>query len=338
MRRSIRVVVAIVLITAVAATTVWSSLALWYRLPAPELARAFAAGGFSVIGLSTIAALASRWRIRALLAFSVFFLLVLAWWNTIMPRATADWAPDVARQVTGTVEGNVLVLTNVRNFEWRSERDFREHWETRRYDLSMLRTVDVFMSHWSGPEIAHVVVSFGFQGGEYLAWSVEVRRLAGGAFSPLADLFKSNPLVIVAADERDVIGVRSNVRGEDVQVYRLKAAPDQARQLLLEYVSDANGLAKTPEFYNSLTSNCTTVVVKLMRLAGDTVPFDWRLIVNGYLPEYAYDRGALDTTMPMEALRDIAHIGERARRDGLSRDFSSAIRRGVPAPGLQSTP
>lgn len=338
MRRSIRVIVTILLIIVVAAITVWSSLALWYRLPAPELARAVVACGFAAIGLATIAAFASRWRVRALLGFAVCFLPVVVWWNTITPRATADWAPDVARQVTGTVDGNMLVLTNVRNFEWHSERDFKENWETRSYDLSKLQTVDMFLSYWSGPEIAHLIFSFGFQDGEYLAWSIEVRRVAGGAFSPVADLFKSNPLVIVAADERDVIGVRSNMRGEDVQIYRLKATPVQARQLLLEYVANANSLAKTPAFYNSLTSNCTTVVVKLIRLVGDTVPFDWRLIVNGYLPEYAYDRGAVDTTMPMDALRAIAHIGERARKDGLSPAFSSAIRAGVPSPGLASAP
>jgi hypothetical protein len=192
----------------------------------------------------------------------------------------------------------------------------------------------MFMSYWSGPKIAHVIFSFGFADGEQLAWSIEVRRHEGVAFSPLADLFKSNALVIIAADERDVVGVRSIFRGEDVQIYRLRASPDQARALLREYVSDANKLAETPEFYNSITTNCTTTVAKMMRVAGDTVPFDWRLIVNGYLPDYAYDREALDTSVPLSALRAAAHIDQRARDDGLSADFSKAIRVGVQAPPL----
>ncbi|TIL97496.1 MAG: DUF4105 domain-containing protein, partial [Mesorhizobium sp.] len=90
-------------------------------------------------------------------------------------------------------------LTDVRNFEWRSATDFTEHWTTRTYDLSNVQTVDLFMSYWSGTQIAHVIMSFGFAGGEYLAWSIEVRRRSGGEFSPLADLFKSHPLVIIAA-------------------------------------------------------------------------------------------------------------------------------------------
>ena len=194
------------------------------------------------------------------------------------------------------------------------------------------------MSYWAGPEIAHVIMSFGFEGGEYLAWSIEVRRRKGGEFSPLADLFKSNPLVIIAADERDVVGVRSNIRREDVQIYRLRASPQAARTLLLEYVRDANALAAEPAFYNSVTTNCTTTVMKMMRTVDDTIPLDWRLIVNGYLPDYAYGQGALDTTRSLSELRALSHIDEQAKSTGLTLDFSRMIRIGVPSPAKREPP
>ncbi len=152
----------------------------------------------------------------------------------------------------------------------------------------------------------------------------------GGEFSPVADLFKSNPLVIIAAEERDVVGVRSNIRGEDVQIYRFKASPGQVRKLLLEYVADANELAEKPEFFNSLTTNCTTTIVKMMRTVGDKVPLDWRLVVNGYLSNYAYDRGVLDRRLTFPELKAKSHIQERALAAGLSPDFSRLIRAGVP--------
>lgn len=334
MRSIARISLAIILSLAIAILTAWAGFAMWYRLPAAEPVRAVASALFILFGLAIVVALFSRFRIRAFVLFLAAFTAVLVWWSTIKPLGETDWAPDVARQVTGTRDGNLLTLKDVRDFEWRSDTDFTERWTTRTYDLSNLQTVDLFMSYWAGPKMAHVIMSFGFSGGEYLAWSIEVRRRVGGEFSPIADLFKSNPLVIIAADERDVVGVRSNVRGEDVQIYRLKASPDAGRALLLEYLSDANALSTTPEFYNSITTNCTTTIVKMMRAVGDAVPFDWRLIVNGYLPDYAYDRGALDTRVPLSTLRALSHIDDRARKSGLSPDFSRLIRIGVPSPRL----
>jgi hypothetical protein len=334
MHRIARISFAIILSLAIAAMAVWAGFAMWYRLPAGELGRAVACALFILFGLVTVIAYFSRFRFRALAVFAAAFAAILVWWSTIKPLGQADWAPDVARQVTGMRDGNLLTLKDVRDFEWRSDTDFTERWTTRTYDLSNVETVDLFMSYWAGPKIAHVIISFGFSGGDHLAWSIEVRRRIGGEFSPVADLFKSNPLVIIAAEERDVVGVRSNVREEDVQIYRLKTSPDAARALLLEYVSDANALSTKPAFYNSITTNCTTTIVKMIRAVGDPIPFDWRLIVNGYLPDYAYARGALDTRSPLSTLRELAHIDDRARKSGLSPDFSRLIRVGVPSPGL----
>ena len=333
LRLILRIFAFIILFLVLSLLTGWGALALWYRLPGVEAVRGAVAGLLVLLALATLVAFFTRFRLWAIVAYVLAFAVLLVWWSTIKPPADGDWSPDVARQVTGTVDGDMLTLQNVRDFEWRSDTDFTERWETRTYDLSKLQSLDMFMSYWSGVRIAHVIVSFGFSDGQHIAWSIEVRRQRGGAFSPVADFFKTNPLVIVAADERDVVGVRSNVRGEDVQIYRLRTPPAGARLLLLEYVNDANALAAQPEFYNSITTNCTTTIVKMIRAVGDPIPLDWRLIVNGYLPDYAYDRGALYTRLPLSELRRLSHIDERARGAGLkSPDFSRLIRVGVPTP------
>jgi hypothetical protein len=328
---ALRIIAAIVVVVPL---TAWSALALWFRVPAPEALRGAAAVLFAVLGLATIVALFMR-RSRSLIALAVFAVAfggLLAWWSTITPPLDGDWAPDVARQTTGSIEGDTLTLSDVRDFDWRTDSDFTEKWSKRSYDLSKLKTLDLFLAYWAGPEMAHVIMSFGFEGGDYLAWSVEVRREKSGEFSPIADAFKSHTLVYLATTERDTVRLRTNVRGEDVRLYRLKTPPEQARALLREYVVESTELAERPKWYNSITANCATVVFKLVRAAGSGLPLDWRLVVNGFLPGYLYDHGAVVTTMPLSELMERARVSPQAKAADQSPDFSRLIRVGVPSP------
>lgn len=322
----------ILLCLLIAIASLWAALALWYRLPFGEIMRAVFALCFVLLGLAVILGQFRPRRLRALATFCLALATVLTWWVSLTPPADRPWAPDVARQVTGSLDGSVLRLEDVRNFTWRSPQDFDVHWEQRSYDLDQLQTVDLFMSYWSGKAIAHMIVSFGFAGGDHIAWSVEVRRQIGGGFSPVADMFKTNTLAIVAADERDVVGTRTNARGEDVQLYRIRVTPEKARALLLQYVDAANRLAQRPQWYNSLFTNCTTVVFQMIRTIVDEVPLDWRVMANGYLPEYSFDAGVLDSRLSLSELIEKGQISPRAQAYGLGPDFSAVIRDGVPAP------
>ena len=319
-------------VVALAPAGAWSALALWFRAPAPEWLRAALAAILALLALGAAFFLVFRGRWRPLALFGMAFVGTLAWWSTIAPPASANFARDVARQTTGRLDGDLLTLSDVRDFDWRSDADFTERWTARTFDLTKLRTLDLFLSYWAGPEMAHVIVSFGFEDGQQIAWSIEVKRGMGGEFSPLADLFKNSPLAIVAASERDVVRVRSNVRGEDVQLYRLDVYPQTMRALLLQYVRDANALAAQPQFYNSLTTNCTTTVAGLVKAIGKPVPLDWRLVVNGYLPDYLYENDALTKKVSLAELKRLSHIDERAKAANDAPDFSQRIRVGVPGP------
>ena len=322
----------ILLCLLIAIASLWAALALWYRLPFGEIIRAVFALCFVLLGLAVILGQFRPRRLRALATFCLALATVLTWWVSLTPPVDRPWAPDVSRQVTGSLDGSVLRLEDVRNFTWRSPQDFDVQWEQRSYDLDQLQTVDLFMSYWSGKAIAHMIVSFGFAGGDHIAWSVEVRRQIGGGFSPVADMFKTNTLAIVAADERDVVGTRTNARGEDVQLYRIRVTPEKARALLLQYVDAANRLAQRPQWYNSLFTNCTTVVFQMIRTIVDEVPLDWRVMANGYLPEYSFDAGVLDSRLSLSELIEKGQISPRAQAYGLGPDFSAVIRDGVPAP------
>jgi hypothetical protein len=332
MRRIIGIVLITLSLLVIAIATTWEAMTLWFHFPFRHALRIPVIGGVCLLGVLVCLTLFTRWRLFGLGVFGLVLAGLIFWWSGIEPPTERDWAPDVARQVTGRFDGDILTLENLRAFDWHGPYEATPRWTSRSYDLAQLESVDMFLSYWAGPLMAHFIVSFGFADGEYLAWSVEVRREADGGFSPVADAFKSNMLVIVAADERDVVGVRSTHRGEDVQLFRLHTPPETARALLREYVRDANALARQPEFYNSLTTNCTTVVVRMMKAIGNGLPLDWRLLANGYLPDYAYDRRALDMDHSLQELRSLGRIDQRATSHGRGPGFSEAIRRTVPSP------
>jgi hypothetical protein len=102
------------------------------------------------------------------------------------------------------------------------------------------------------------------------------------------------------------------------------------RNLLLAYVHEMNRLAVRPRFYNTLFSNCTTEVARILRAAGRRIPFGWPLIVSGYVPNYFYKIGLIDRGRPFAALEAEADIGARARDESSALDFSSRIRLTVP--------
>jgi hypothetical protein len=262
--------------------------------------------------------------------FAAAFCALLLWWRRLLPSNDRVWADDVARMTSGSVEGNRVVLRNVRNFDWRSVTDYTQRWETRDYDLDRLASVDLIVSYWTIRAIAHVLISFGFADGDQVVFSVEIRREKDEEFSAIGGFFKEFELSVLAADERDVIRLRTNVRGEDDYLYHLRIPVAAMRSLFLAYVEQANRLVRTPRFYNTVTVNCTTLVHQMMNHIVGNLPLDYRLVFSGFLPGYVYQVGGLDPRYTLTELRSIGRITERARTSDRSPSFSADIRQGVP--------
>jgi hypothetical protein len=308
---------------------VWAALALWYQAPGGQF-KSVIVVLWCAFALGVLVAL---WQGRAGLAFLSFafaFAVLLIWWQRIAPTNERLWADDVAQITNGSMEGNRVTLRNVRNFEWRSNTDYTQRWETRGYDLDKLTSVDMIMSYWDGWAIAHMLISFGFDDGQHVAFSVEVRRRKNATYSELGGFFKRDGLSIIAADERDVIRVRTNIRGEDDYLYRLRMPQAAMRSLFLGYVEQADGLVDTPRFYNTISVNCTTLVYHMMKRIVGYLPWSYRLLFTGYLPAYVYSVGGLDQRFSLEELRALGRITDRARQSDRSDTFSADIRKGIP--------
>jgi hypothetical protein len=323
-RLAVRIAASLVL----ALATLWAAAALWIDGPESRLLAGVLAGGLVLLAGLT-AALVRPWRRAAVAAFALFA-VVLAWWLALAPSNERDWQPDVARLATATVDGSRLTVRNVRNFEYRSETDFTERWETRTYDLDTLAGVDVFVSFWGPTLYGHTITSWEFADGRHLAVSVETRKEKDEEYSALRGFFRQYEIYYVVADERDLIPLRTNVRSETVKLYRTLGTRDRGRTLLLDFVAAINAIAEQPRWYHALTQNCTTTIWHHMKAVGSGSPFDWRLLANGYLVDLAYERGTVNTEIGRDELRRRSDITARARSAIGLEDFSRAIREGLP--------
>lgn len=308
----------------------WAAAAIWYQFPGPPVASTVAALSWLVL---TTGALVWHWRTRrwtAPLIYGLAFAGLLIWWASILPSNHRQWADEVAQMTTGQIDGDIATLRQVRNFDWRSETDYTPRWETRTYDLDKLVSADMVLSYWGISAIAHTLVSFGFEDGKRVVFSVEIRKERHESFSAFGGFFKKFDMSVIAADENDIIRVRSNVRGEDVYLFPVKVSRDTMRSLFMAYVGEANALAAEPRFYNTLTANCTTIVYHMMTRIVDGLTLDYRLLASGYLDSYVYDVGGLEPGYALQTLRERGRITDRARSIARGQDFSTLIRQGIP--------
>lgn len=313
-----------------AAIGAWSVLAITIAGPADANLRHGLAGAFGVLWLLALLMLGMRrWRWPAAGLHLAMFVAVLVWWSGIEPSNDRDWNTSVAVLPHATIEGELVTVHNVRNFDYRSETDFTPAYYDKRFDLRKLEGVDVVAVYWMGPAIAHVFLSFAFEGGEHLAVSIETRTEKDEGYSTLKGFFRQYELAYVVADERDVIRLRTNYRHdppEDVYVFRTAGSPERGRRLFLQYMEKVTALALRPEFYNTLTTNCTTNIWMHTLINPGHLPFSWKILASGYVPEYLYEQGRLDTGgLPFAELQKQALVNARAQAAGAA-DFSRRIR------------
>ncbi len=308
----------------------WGVLAIYFSDVESRALRVGGATVFALCALVTLIGLAfRRWRWRALVGFLIVFGLLVGGWHTIEPSNDRNWQQEVAVLPYASIDGDRITVHNVRNFDYRGKTDFTSAYYDKTFDLRKLDSVDLIASYWAGPAIAHIFLSFGFAGEDYLAVSIEARKERDEGYSSIRGFFRNYELYYVVADERDVIRVRANYRQdppEDVYLYRLQGSTENARRVFLEYVKKINALKQRPEFYNTLTTNCTNTIWLHTRVNPGHLPFSWKLLLSGYLPEYLYEEGRLDPRLPFDELKRRSRINEQAQAADAAADFSQRIR------------
>lgn len=325
-------IVKTLLVLLVIGTAGWSGLALYHLPLGNAVTRLLLTALFA--GTSLSALLIPRKKRHALALYFAFFALVLAFWFELAPSNDRDWQADVAVLPFAEVQGEQVVIRNIRDFDYRSESDFDIRYYDREFHLSDLTSVDFFSVYWMGEAIAHVMVSFGFNDRDYVTFSIETRKERGEEYSSLKGFFRNYELIYVVGDERDLIRLRTDYRrpAEDVYLFRSRIRPEQARLLFMDYIKKINELKDRPEWYNTLTDNCTSNIANHIEAFQDDLRYSWKILLSGYAAEYAYEMGAFDSSRPFSEIKRLGYINPTARVLSDTVDFSQKIRVNVPRP------
>ncbi|MGJ8672937.1 DUF4105 domain-containing protein [Rubritalea sp.] len=273
-----------------------------------------------------------RWK--KLLVALVGCLLVIIPWSFIKPSNEKPWTVDFEKTGWVEIEGEIITFYNFRDFDYPMEVDGKwgidPVWRTKTVHLSKLQGMDIFHDRFLGNFMAHPILSFDFGEDGRVCLSVETRREVGEVFSPIGGLYKMFELQYIFTAETDAIRVRTNVREEPVFLYKSALSIEKIRYLFLSSVVVQNELKESPQFYNVLNANCTTSIRNQFP-SSERSPFDIRMLVNGLLDEYLYEKGVLETDgLSYEELRDACQINTVAEDAHSDPRFSSLIREGRP--------
>jgi hypothetical protein len=346
------------------AALVWSVIALWFFpvLPDPlpkvaalgwllSLGLLFFGGG--LFGVRPLLARHFPWlptwvthgipHTAAILSALVGFGIICALWTLKKPSDDRIWLSDQARVPMIHFGDEAVRIENVRNTIYRTDLDFDVQCESREYRLDDIRTLDVMIEpfmEWQG--ISHFLMSFGFANGEHLCVSVEARVEKEEGFGILPALFKEYELIYILGDERDLLHRRVNLQNHKLFLFPIRSeSREQIRSLFVLVLNHAAKLKTRPQFYNTLTLNCTNTQLRHIEyLTASHFPwFDYRLILPGYVDAMLHAHGAIDNTLPLDEVRKLSMINKNATPpEGRSTvEWSAAIRRDIPLPAHPST-
>ncbi|MCW8962568.1 MAG: DUF4105 domain-containing protein [Gammaproteobacteria bacterium] len=277
-----------------------------------------------------------------LVLMAVFILGMLVYGVLLLstaPDNNRNWSIDQSRLAKAQLDGQLVHIKNVRNFQYESAGIFTPVWEDRQYNLDLIKKVYFIiepLSSWQG--VAHTFLSFEFKGeddpatSQFVSVSVEVRKEEGERFSPFLGLLRQFELMYVIADERDVIKLRANHRKHELYIYPANMPSKQAMQeLFVSIMTRANQLHDAPEYYHTIVNNCTTNIVRhINEQFPGYVPWSYKILLPGYSDELAFELGMIDTNKSFERMRLYYRLDDNALNQAGEKTFSIDIRKHDP--------
>ena len=242
--------------------------------------------------------------------------------------AGGPWDVGMERIPLVTFDGDLIRIKNYRNFRYNHDGTHEGNYEERTVDVSSIVCADFIVVPFANQrDLAHTMMSFGFNDGQHMVVSVEARRRLHQQYGIIKGIFGAFPIMYAIADERDAIGQRTEIRGDDVYLYRSSATPEQVQSFFHCVITRVDKLSQSPEKYNTITNNClTNIRYHVNRIWPNRIPWNWRLLINAHSDYFAYKLGLIESDESFESTHEHANITAKAKGNWHREDFSTIIR------------
>jgi len=263
--------------------------------------------------------------------FGIALCLVIIRHLMLKPSNNRSWVNDNDRLTNAEFDGDYVTIKNIRDFNWRSTRDYDEKWIEKKFNLTEVSKIWFVLEYFDPKkrQMAHTILGFEFDDGSRICCSIEVRREKGEKYHPIRGFFRQYELIYVWATESDAIGVRTRCRKKSVThlFEAVVLGPGNERKMLESYLKRTNKLYEKPEWYNTITNTCTTNIVNhVNEVYPGRVPKAISIFLPGLSPKLLYNNNLVKIDSSLENTLEKSIIDSKAKTwDGIS-DFGNLIR------------
>ena len=249
----------------------------------------------------------------------------------LRPSNDRSWVNDNNKLAKAEFVDNLVTIRNVRDFRWRTTKDFDENWIDMKFDLNKISKLWFVLEYFEPKrkQMAHTIMVFESEDGERIACSIEVRREKGERYHPLKGLFRQYELIYVWSTESDVIGVRTRCRRKSVThlFEAIVLGPGNERRMFESYLNRTNKLRISPEWYNTITNTCSTNIVRhVNEVYPGRVPRTMAILLPGISPRILKKNNLVKMGASIDESMESSKIDEKAINWNGESDFGDWIR------------
>jgi len=237
---------------------------------------------------------------KYLLFGGIPFLIVLGLLlNFKQPLMVADWDDDVRvlAQTEISADESEIRFTGIRDWTYAKDLVLTEDYFAQTYQLKDLEKVWFYLQPLDKSGlVAHTFVVFEFDekygDKKNIGVSVETRRRQGQEYSLLKGALKGFMLVHTWATEADLTSRRTDYYDYKLFKHELVLSEADKKGLLKAFARETDKLHSNPQFYNTVTNNCTNALAYYAnQINPGSIPWHYSFVFTGKSVEYLKSLG-----------------------------------------------